>query len=141
MGAGEIDREYHPLVNMNLLGNQPSFIPMPQSPTRKTQSKSISSKGTQQSRSPFRISATGSPIYTPRPGSPAVITSPLVGSRIPRKSPGTAIHEHGYAGSLVLSQRSAKPRCPRGTTSTSIESAARKVSTDPFGRGIMLTDV
>jgi hypothetical protein len=132
MGAEELVREYRALVNMNALGCQPSFVPMPQSPNHKTKSKSNASKGTQQSRDPFRVSATGSPRYTPRPDSPAMTTSPLVGSRIPRKSPGTATPGPGHAGSWVPSRRSAKPHFPQGNTSMGIESVTLQVSTHPF---------
>ncbi|KAF2450765.1 hypothetical protein P171DRAFT_439355 [Karstenula rhodostoma CBS 690.94] len=106
--------------------NPRSLGPAPPFPNRTSKSKS-----SQQNRNPFRVSVSRSARYVPRPDSPATTTSPLIGSRIPRKSPGSVIAAPDQAEFLLPSQRSANTHLTKGTTSMDIGSAILQVSTYP----------
>ncbi|KAL1612595.1 hypothetical protein SLS60_000824 [Paraconiothyrium brasiliense] len=126
--AEDLGREYRALIDTNPLDHQPSVARMPPPPARNFKSKEDTSTGTQQSRNPFRVSASGSPRYTPRPDSPATTTSPLMMSRIPRKSPGSAVPVPGHMTFLNESQRYTQPPRPRAKTSTGTGSTLVQIS-------------
>ncbi|KAL5443670.1 hypothetical protein PMIN07_010561 [Paraphaeosphaeria minitans] len=107
---------------MNPQVRQAGVGPAPPNASHRSKSRSSASKSSQQNRNPFQVSVAGSPRYVARPESLALTTSPLIGSRIPRKSPGSALAAPGQTGSLLQSQRSVKPHSTKETTPTGIGS-------------------
>ncbi|KAF9731122.1 hypothetical protein PMIN01_11081 [Paraphaeosphaeria minitans] len=127
---------------MNPQVRQAGVGPAPPNASHRSKSRSSASKSSQQNRNPFQVSVAGSPRYVARPESLALTTSPLIGSRIPRKSPGSALAAPGQTGSLLQSQRSVKPHSTKETTPTGIGSATLQVSTQTVSsRNTMLKSV
>lgn len=127
-------------VDMSPPVRQPGFVQTPQSSTPGNRTSTYT-RGSWRHKS-FRMSRSTSPRHNSRPKSPAVPASLTMGSKIPRKSPGSALAAPTQTGTLETTKRSRQLRDRLHQNPTSSSPSGLPVSILPFGlANNWLTDI